>query len=558
MSDHILQMTSITKRFPGVVALDDVTLSVRRGAIHGICGENGAGKSTLMKVLSGVHPTGSYDGQIHFDGEQVSFSSVNDSEEKGIVIIHQELALVPHLSVAENIFLGNEQATSGVINWHETNARAATLLERVGLKENPVTLLGSLGVGKQQLVEIAKALSKNVKLLILDEPTSALNDDDSEHLLSLMRELRDQGVTCIIISHKLGEIVSIADAITVIRDGATIETIDSSAAAGSDGGASDEASRRQRTAIDDEGSTDDSGTDHGTGDDDAVTHSVGHVKDAALVRRIIRGMVGRDMEAMYPERDVEIGEEIFRMEDWYVTHPTQHDRTVVDGASLNVRAGEVVGLAGLMGAGRTELAMSLFGRSYGRDITGTVTMHGEPVKINTVSDAINHGIAYVSEDRKRYGLNLIEDVSRNITAVALKKIAPKGWVNSHEEIAVAERYRSSLNIKTPSVLSVVRQLSGGNQQKVALSKWLYSEPELLILDEPTRGIDVGAKYEIYSIINELAAAGKAIIVISSELPEILGICDRVYALAEGRITGELPVAEADQERLMELMTMERE
>ena len=592
MSDHILQMQSITKRFPGVVALDDVTLSVRRGAIHAICGENGAGKSTLMKVLSGVYPSGSYEGQIHFDGEQVKFSSVRDSEEKGIVIIHQELALVPHLSVAENIFLGNEQSTSGVINWHETNAKAATLLERVGLKENPVTLVGSLGVGKQQLVEIAKALSKNVKLLILDEPTSALNDDDSEHLLDLMRELRDEGVTCIIISHKLGEIVSIADAITVLRDGSTIETIDTTAststgastnsgtATGSPGASSDPGDSSNPgnptnpgTSTGSPGSTDplpeeaDDGATPaaepagpgGVNDgDEAVVQSVGQVRDAGLVRRIIRGMVGRDMEAMYPERDVQVGEEIFRMEDWHVSHPTQQERVVVHGANVNVRAGEVVGIAGLMGAGRTELAMSVFGRSYGRDIRGTILMHGKPVKINSVSDAINHGIAYVSEDRKRYGLNLIEDISRNITAVALKKIAPKGWINGNEEIAVAERYRSSLNIKAPSVLTVTRQLSGGNQQKVALSKWLYSEPELLILDEPTRGIDVGAKYEIYSIINELASAGKAIIVISSELPEILGICDRVYTLAEGRITGELPVAEADQERLMELMTMERE
>lgn len=510
MNDHILEMRSITKKFPGVVALSDVTLNVRRGEIHAICGENGAGKSTLMKVLSGVHPSGSYDGEIHFDGEEVSFSSINDSEARGIVIIHQELALIPHLSVAENIFLGNERSRGGIINWHEANAQALQLLEKVGLKENPVTPVGYLGVGQQQLVEIAKALSKNVSLLILDEPTAALNDDDSEHLLNLIRGLRDEGVTCIIISHKLGEIASIADSTTVLRDGATIETIEMAAA--------------------------------GEGE--------------SLIPRIIRGMVGRDMENMYPSRSADVGEEVFRIEDWHVSHPTQPGRKMVEGASLNVRAGEVVGIAGLMGAGRTELAMSVFGQSYGRDIRGTAYIYGKPVKIRNVAEAISHGIAYVSEDRKRYGLNLIEDIRRNVTAAALRKVAPKGFINTDEETAVAERYRTSLNIKAPSVLSVVGKLSGGNQQKVVLSRWLYTEPELLILDEPTRGIDVGAKYEIYSIINKLAASGKAIIVISSELPEVLGICDRIYTLSGGRITGEFSAEEADQERLMELMTAE--
>ena len=559
MSDHILEMRSITKRFPGVVALSDVTLTVRRGEIHGICGENGAGKSTLMKVLSGVHPAGSYDGEIHFDGEQVSFSSINESEDEGIVIIHQELALVPHLSVAENIFLGNERSTAGVINWHESNARAAELMEKVGLSENPVTPVGYLGVGKQQLVEIAKALSKNVRLLILDEPTAALNDDDSEHLLSLIRELRDEGVTCIIISHKLGEIASIADSTTVIRDGATIETIDMHADAqspGLDAGNSDgqrpERKAEEPSSVVVGGSRGRRAREHGAQQHGAQEHG------AALTRRIIRGMVGRDMEHMYPEREAEIGDEVFRIEDWQVRHPTQPERMVVRDASLNVRAGEVVGIAGLMGAGRTELAMSVFGRSYGRDIRGTVHMHGRPVKIRNVAEAIRHGIAYVSEDRKRYGLNLIQDIRHNVTAAALEKVAPRGFINTHEEIAVSERYRTSLNIKAPTVMSLVGQLSGGNQQKVVLSKWLYTEPELLILDEPTRGVDVGAKYEIYSIINELAASGKAILVISSELPEVLGICDRVYTLAEGRITGELPVADADQERLMELMTAEPE
>ncbi|WP_182112134.1 MULTISPECIES: multiple monosaccharide ABC transporter ATP-binding protein [unclassified Actinotalea] len=510
MSSTILEMRSITKTFPGVKALQDVNLSVERGEIHAICGENGAGKSTLMKVLSGVYPHGTYEGEILFDGEPVRFGSINDSEHRGIVIIHQELALVPYLSVAENIYLGNEQrGRGGLIDWNHTNAEAAKLLARVGLDENPTTPVAQLGVGKQQLIEIAKALSKEVKLLILDEPTAALNDTDSEHLLGLLRQLQSQGITSIMISHKLNEIEEIADRTTIIRDGRTIETLDMS----------------------DPTSTQD---------------------------RIIRGMVGRDLEHRYPERTPSVGEEVLRVEDWTVHHPTQLGRVVVDGASFSVRAGEVIGIAGLMGAGRTELAMSIFGRSYGRDITGRLYKRGEEIRLRSVSEAIAQGIAYATEDRKRYGLNLIEDIKRNISAAGLPKLSSHGWVNSNEEVKVAEEYRASMNIKAPSVLSVVGKLSGGNQQKVVLSKWIYTDADVLILDEPTRGIDVGAKYEIYTIINRLVAAGKAVVVISSELPELLGICDRIYTLAFGRITGEVDVAEASQERLMELMTQEKE
>ncbi len=506
----ILEMRNITKTFPGVKALQDVNLSVERGEIHAICGENGAGKSTLMKVLSGVYPHGTYEGQIGFDGNLAEFHSINDSEHVGIVIIHQELALVPYLSVAENIYLGNEQrGRGGLIDWNHTNSEAAKLLARVGLDENPTTPVGTLGVGKQQLIEIAKALSKEVKLLILDEPTAALNDTDSQHLLDLLRHLKGQGITSIMISHKLNEIAEIADRTTIIRDGRTIETLDMS----------------------DPTSTQD---------------------------RIIKGMVGRDLEHRYPERVPDIGEEVLRVENWSVSHPTQMGRVVVDNASFDVRAGEVIGIAGLMGAGRTELAMSVFGRSYGRDISGRIYKRGEEIKVRNVSEAIGHGIAYATEDRKKYGLNLIEDIKRNISAAGLPKLSTRGWVNGNEELKVAEEYRASMNIKTPSVLAVVGKLSGGNQQKVVLSKWIYTDADVLILDEPTRGIDVGAKYEIYTIINRMVAAGKAVVVISSELPELLGICDRIFTLAFGRITGEVPVAEASQERLMQLMTQERE
>ena len=506
----ILEMRNITKTFPGVKALSGVDLVVERGEVHAIVGENGAGKSTLMNVLSGVYPHGSYDGEILFAGEPCEFRSIRESEQQGIVIIHQELALSPYLSVAENIFLGNERRRGGVIDWNATNSEAAKLMERVGLAAEPDDKIVDLGVGRQQLVEIAKALSKDVRLLILDEPTAALNDEDSAHLLGLMRQLREQGMTMIMISHKLNEIGAIADSVTVLRDGSTIETLDM------------------------------------------------HGPEPVTEEKIIRLMVGRDLEHRYPDRTPDIGEEALRIEDWTVRHPVDPDRVVVDGASLDVRRGEVVGLAGLMGAGRTELAMSVFGRAYGTFVGGRLFVHGEEVRATTVEQAIRHGIAYASEDRKRFGLNLIQDVTRNVSAANLSKLARLSVVDQHRETSVADRFRKDLRIKTPTVQSIVGQLSGGNQQKVALSKWIYTEPEVLILDEPTRGIDVGAKYEIYQVINELAASGKGVLVISSELPELLGICDRIFAMSQGRITGVVPREEATQERLMHFMTMDRE
>ncbi|MEU3316824.1 multiple monosaccharide ABC transporter ATP-binding protein [Streptomyces sp. NPDC006662] len=506
MARPVLEMRSISKTFPGVKALSEVSLTVAAGEVHAVCGENGAGKSTLMKVLSGVHPHGSYEGEIRFEGAPCRFRSIRASEERGIVIIHQELALVPYLSIAENIFLGNEHATRGVISWHRTLTHAADLIRRVGLDESPHTRVADLGVGKQQLVEIAKALAKKVKLLILDEPTAALNDEDSRKLLDLILALKAQGISCVLISHKLNEIARVADSVTILRDGRTIETL----------------------AIGSEGISEE---------------------------RIIRGMVGRDLEHRYPERTPAVGDVAFEIEDWSVRHPIDHRRTVVDGVSLNVRRGEIVGVAGLMGAGRTELAMSVFGRSYGRWTGGRVRLDGREIRTRTVPEAIGHGIAYVTEDRKRFGLVLGDDISRNVSLSALGKVARRGWVDRHEEARVAESFRRSMNIKAPSVFAQTGKLSGGNQQKVVLSKWIFAEPEVLILDEPTRGIDIGAKAEIYTVIAELAAQGKAVLVISSELPELLGLCDRIYTMAAGRITGEVDRADATQESLMRLMTM---
>ncbi|WP_328365237.1 sugar ABC transporter ATP-binding protein [Streptomyces sp. NBC_00445] len=513
MAGPVLEMRSIVKTFPGVKALSDVTLTVQQGEVHAICGENGAGKSTLMKVLSGLHPHGTYDGEVLFEGEVCKFKDIKASEHHGIVIIHQELALIPYLSIAENIFLGNEHSTRGIISWTETLRHATELLRRVGLSDHPDTRVADIGVGKQQLVEIAKALSKKVKLLILDEPTAALNDEDSGKLLDLILELKKQGITSIIISHKLNEIRTVADSVTILRDGRTIETLNVKA---------------PETTED----------------------------------RIISGMVGRDLEHRFPERtkhDAEVGAAAaLEIRDWTVFHPIDQQRKVVDDVSLSVRRGEIVGIAGLMGAGRTELAMSVFGRTYGRYAGGSVFKDGREIRTKTVAEAVKHGIAYVTEDRKHYGLNLIDTIGRNISLSALGKVSKRGVVDEHEERQVAEGFRKSMNIKAPTVFEPVGKLSGGNQQKVVLSKWIFAGPDVLILDEPTRGIDVGAKYEIYTVIDQLAAQGKAVVFISSELPELLGMCDRIYTMAAGRLTGEFSRAEASQETLMRQMTKDKE
>jgi putative multiple sugar transport system ATP-binding protein len=508
MENTILSMRSITKEFPGVKALSDVNLEVRRGEIHAVCGENGAGKSTLMKVLSGIYPYGTYDGQIFFDGEEVQFKGIRESEEAGIAIIHQELALVPELSITENLFLGNEQANRGVIDWLDATQRATELLARVGLRENPSTQIKSIGIGKQQLVEIAKALAKRVKLLILDEPTAALNDADSRHLLDLLSGLRSKGITCIMISHKLNEIELISDSITIIRDGRSIETLDVKA-------------------------------------------------DGINEDRIIKGMVGRDLDHRFPPRTPSVGDVLLEIENWTVQHPDDSSRLVVDRAGLTIRRGEIVGLAGLMGAGRTELARSVFGQSYGRKIDGELRKDGKPLKLKNVQQAIDSGLAYVTEDRKSLGLNLLDNIKVSITSAGLRKIRRNLTVDENAEIKAANRYRKEMNIKARSIEQSVNTLSGGNQQKVVLGKWMFTEPDVLILDEPTRGIDVGAKYEIYEIINRLADSGRGVLMISSELPELLGMCDRIYTLSEGVITANFSRDDANQETLMRFMTKGR-
>ena len=503
MEEYILEMKNITMQFPGVKALDNVSLQIKPKHIHALVGENGAGKSTLMNILSGVYPYGSYEGHIIVEGEVCKFKDIKESEAKGIAIIHQELALIPTLSIAENIFLGNEQAGKGlVINWNKTRTKSMEMLKKVGLSENIETRIMDLGMGKQQLVEIVKALAKDVKILILDEPTAALNDEDSKHLLELLIELKEHGITSIIISHKLHEVTKVADEITVIRDGAMIETM--------------------------------------IKDQDDISED-----------RIIKGMVGREIKDRFPKRTHKIGEIRFEVENWNVYDPKDTTKRIIKDISMNARKGEVVGIAGLMGSGRTEFAMSVFGKSYGVKISGTIKKDGKEIVLHDASDAIKNGIAYATEDRKTAGLILIDDIKRNIPLSSLKKISKGLVIDENIEIKVGEEYRKKLTIRSSSILQKTGQLSGGNQQKVVFSKWIFADPDVLLLDEPTRGIDVGAKYEIYSVINELAENGKTIIMISSELPEILGMCDRIYVMNEGKKVGELSAEEASQEKVMQ-------
>ena len=503
MDDYILEIEALTKDFPGVRALDTVSLKVKKGEIHSLCGENGAGKSTLMSVISGVYPKGSYEGVVRFKGRETHYQNVKDSEREGLAIIHQELALSPYLSIYENIFLGHMETRFGIINWDRYHKEAIQWLKQVGLKENPETIVSKMGVGKQQLVEIARALSKKVELLILDEPTSSLNDDESEKLLELILELKRQGITCIMISHKLKEVLKIADTVTILRDGKSISTW--------------------------------------------------RVKEDKLDEAtIIKDMVGRDIGTAYHKEVVPIGEKVLEVENWSVYHNDYHSLKVVDNASFHLRKGEILAFCGPMGAGRTELMMSIYGRSWGSRSEGRIKIRGAEADTSTPRKALDSGIGYVSEDRKSLGLVLIQDVKSNISISSLEKLSLRGLVNSQKEIEAAEDYCKKLRIKTPSIAQLVRNLPGGNQQKVVLSRCLLADPEIFIVDEPTRGIDVGAKFEIYAILNKLVKEGKSVIMVTSELPEALGLADRIYVMNEGAIKGELTREEATQEKIMHL------
>lgn len=501
MAKALLEMRNITKEFPGVKALNNVTLSVEEGEIHALCGENGAGKSTLMNVLSGIYGYGSYSGDIIYDGKLCKFQTIKDSESLGIVIIHQELALVPLLTIAENMFLGNERGSKFKVDWAETFDKADSLLAEVGLKESSHTLIKDIGVGKQQLVEIAKALGKKVRLLILDEPTASLNENESKHLLDLLLEFKKQGMTSIIISHKLNEISYVADKITVIRDGAVIKTLDKG-------------------------------------------------KDDFSENTIIAAMVGRDITDRFPKRASKVGDVCFEVKNWCVDHPVFDGIKVCDNVNFNLRKGEVLGISGLMGAGRTELAMSIFGHSYGANISGQIFLNGKEIELPNVKSAISHKIAYVTEDRKGNGLILSQTITQNTVSARPEKVSKHGIYNFDECRRVAQDSAKEMRTKCATVDEAVGNLSGGNMQKVLLGKWLFADPDILILDEPTRGIDVGAKYEIYCIINRMVAEGKSVILISSEMPEVLGMSDRIYVMNEGRMIAEMNAKDASQEKIM--------
>ncbi len=498
-----LEMKSITKEFPGVKALNEVSFTAKFGEVHALCGENGAGKSTLMKVLSGLYPSGTFDGAIHINGRERHFHKIKDAEEAGIAIIYQELALVKDLSIGENLFLGKEPAKYGIINWEHVYKESERWLREVGLTDvNPEQKIGNLGIGKQQLVEIAKALSKNANILILDEPTAALTEQEVDILLSILREFKTRGVTCIYISHKLNEVFAIADTVTVLRDGQTVGT---------------------------------------------------YPIDEINEDKVIALMVGRELKERYPRMQANPGEAVMRVSGYSVMNPDVPGKKVIDNVSFEVRQGEILGIAGLMGAGRTELVMSLFG-SYAGASSGEIEIDGKRVKIKKTEDAIKHGLALVSEDRKKYGLVLPMDIKSNVTLASLRSVSSGGLIDPNREIAHGETYIKQLKIKANSVETVVGTLSGGNQQKVVLGKWLLTNPKILILDEPTRGIDVGAKFEIYNIMNDLVKQGVAIIMVSSELPELLGMSHRVLVIAEGKLTGEFQADEATQEKIMTAAT----
>ncbi|MER2105673.1 MAG: xylose ABC transporter ATP-binding protein [Solibacillus sp.] len=497
MTTYVLEMQGITKEFPGVKALDQVTFSVKKGEIHALCGENGAGKSTLMKVLSGVYPAGTYDGKIFIQGQEASFKSIKESQDAGIAIIYQELALVGEMTIAENLFLGHDLMRAPIINWNEIYKKSMVALQKVGLDLDPQIKVSELTVGKQQLIEIAKALTKETDILILDEPTAALTESDVALLVKLLNELRQQGVSCIYISHKLGEVMELADSVTILRDGKTIST-----------------------------------------------NPIAEMTE----EKIITKMVGRELTELFPYEAHDISEEnVLHVENY--TSYNKSGKKVVSGINFHVKKGEILGFSGLMGAGRSELFISLFGGLPGKK-QGTVKISNRLVNIKTPAQAIKEGFAYVSEDRKRYGLVLGMDITKNTTLIALNKVMKLNVINQALEIQAAEEITKKMKLKAPNLDVEVGKLSGGNQQKVVLSKWLMNNPKLLILDEPTRGIDVGAKYEIYKIINELVKQGVGIVLISSELPEVLGMSDRILVMCEGQITGEFSRAEATQEKIM--------
>jgi len=502
--DIILDIRNVTKQFPGVIALNDVSMQVRRGEIHGLCGENGAGKSTLMKILSGVYPHGTYDGSIMYDGQELKLGegSIQQAIKEGIAIVYQELTLVPYMTVGENVYLGKEPTEYGSINWNKLYADTREILHKYQLDVDPQVPVKRLGVGKMQMVEIAKALSENARILILDEPTSALTEAEIEKLMEILRALKQHGVTCIYITHKLNELFQITDSVTVLRDGKAVITLPTSQLNQED---------------------------------------------------LVRYMVGREMKERFPKADRKPGDVVFEVEHLSAQDPNNSERMVLKDISFNVRKGEILGIAGLMGSGRTELVTTLFGE-YGKITAGKITLDGVEVKNGSARDAMRNGISLVPEDRKGQGLVLIQSILRNISLPNLDRFSSFFRINGDAELSEASKQSKNLAIKAPNLQIQVDNLSGGNQQKVVIAKWLMSSPKVLIMDDPTRGIDVGAKYEIYKLMNDLADTGVGIIMISSDLEEVMGMSDRIMVMCEGHSSETLEHVEATQEHIMKLAT----
>jgi D-xylose transport system ATP-binding protein len=503
-NEIILDFIDVTKRFPGVVALDKASFQVREGQIHGICGENGAGKSTLMKILSGVYPHGTYEGSIIYGGEELKLgaSSIREAAEKGIAIVYQELTLVRTMTVGENVFLGREPVEYGSIDWNKLYADTRAILDKYGLDVEPQETVKNLGVGKMQMVEIAKALSENARVLILDEPTSALSEAEVEKLIDILKTLKSHGITCIYITHKLEELFRVTDTVTVMRDGKVITTKP--------------------------------------------------ISDYTL-EDMVKYMVGREMKERFPKGNRQPGEVIFSVENLKANDPNNAARKIISDVNFDVRKGEILGIAGLMGSGRTELVMTLFGE-FGKITDGKVVLMGRELNPTSARQAIDAGISLVPEDRKGMGLVLIQSILKNISLPNLQKFSGFMRIDSDAELNASQQQAKSLRIKAPNLDVAVETLSGGNQQKVVISKWLLSTPSVLIMDDPTRGIDVGAKYEIYKLMNDLAEAGVAIIMISSDLEEVLGMSDRIMVMCRGHSAATLPISEATVERVMALAT----
>lgn len=500
MDSYVLEAVNITKRFPGVIANENVNLRIKKGEIHGLIGENGAGKSTILKILNGIYPYGTYEGDIYINGEKAHLLSTQDAKLKGIGFVPQEINVLENMSVGENLFVGDWKTgreKSIGISFKYIFAKTRDFLKENNIILDPGVRVSMLSVGQKQLLMVARALVKNPKVLILDEPTSSLTLDEVENLFKILKKLKEKGTSIIFVTHKLEEIMGVTDSVTILRDGHNI---------------------------------------------------CSYSKEEYNKDNIITGMVGRQITNLYPKRDTQIGEEIFRVENLTIEHPRIENRNIVENVSFSLRKGEVLGIAGLIGAGRTETLRAIYGADKRK--CGKIYKNGKELHIRSVKDAISSGISMVTEDRKKDGLLFLESIKKNLVVNNFKKISKRGWVSNKIQNEHAEKYFKQMGVKAPSMETGVITLSGGNQQKVVIGRALNVNPEIILLDEPTKGVDIGAKNDVYNIINDLIAKGASIIMVSSELPELLEMCDRFIVMAEGIVVGEFSKEEVSEHKIM--------